>query len=156
MAIGSWNAGKAFNKMSTLFTVMNMVMWFAGVMTLAAGVIGVVNIMLISVRERTKEIGVRKALGATPLAIVRMIVSESIVLTMIAGYLGIVAGTALIEGWIRVIPFLGESAPFAEPDVGLGLALAAGAVIAVFGALAGVIPAYHAARIQPIEALRTE
>jgi putative ABC transport system permease protein len=156
MAIGSWNAGKHFTKMTTLFAVMNMVMWFAGVMTLAAGVIGVVNIMLISVRERTKEIGVRKALGATPFAIVRMIVSESIVLTMIAGYLGIVAGTALIEAWTRVIPYLGDQMPFGPPDVGLGLALAAGAVIAVFGALAGVIPAYHAARIQPIEALRTE
>jgi putative ABC transport system permease protein len=156
MAIGSWNAGKHFTKMTTLFTVMNWVMWFAGTMTLAAGVIGVVNIMLISVRERTKEIGVRKALGATPLIIVRMIVSEAIVLTMIAGYLGIVAGTALIEAWIRVIPFLGESAPFAEPNVGLGLAVAAGLVIAVFGGLAGVIPAYHAAKIQPIEALRTE
>ena len=156
MAVGSWNAGKEFHKIVSLFTVMNFVMWFAGVMTLGAGVIGVVNIMLISVRERTKEIGVRKALGATPFAIVRMILSESIVLTIIAGYLGIVAGVAMIELWTYLIPYLGDQAPFAPPRVGLGLAAGAGAVIAVFGALAGVIPAYHAAKIQPIEALRTE
>jgi putative ABC transport system permease protein len=156
MAVGSFNAGKQFGKMRSLFTIMNMVMWFAGVMTLGAGVVGVVNIMLISVRERTKEIGVRKALGATPMAIVRMILSESIVLTVIAGYLGIVAGVGAIEAWSGIIPYLGDKAPFGEPGVGIGLALAAGAVIAVFGALAGVIPAAHAARVQPIEALRTE
>jgi putative ABC transport system permease protein len=156
MAIGSWNAGKQFGKMNSLFEVMNWVMWFAGVMTLGAGVIGVVNIMLISVRERTKEIGVRKALGATPAAIVRMIVSEALVLTVIAGYLGIVAGVAAIEGWSSLIPLLGEQAPFGPPNVGLGLAVSAAAVIAVFGGLAGVIPAAHAARVQPIEALRTE
>jgi putative ABC transport system permease protein len=156
MAIGSWNAGKQFGKMKNLFAVMNLVMWFAGTMTLAAGVIGVVNIMLISVRERTKEIGVRKALGATPIAIVRMILAEAVVLTVIAGYLGIVAGIGAIEGWTSLIPLLGDSAPFGPPNVGLGLAVSAATVIAVFGALAGVIPAAHAARVQPIEALRTE
>jgi putative ABC transport system permease protein len=156
MALGSFNAGKEFGKMTALFSIMDIVMWFAGIMTLGAGVIGVVNIMLISVRERTKEIGVRKALGATPMAIVRMILSESIVLTIVAGYLGIVAGVVAIELWIRVIPLLGPQAPFGEPAIGLGLALAAGGVIALFGALAGVIPAAHAARIQPIEALRSE
>jgi putative ABC transport system permease protein len=156
MAIGSWNAGKQFGKMTSLFSVMNLVMWFAGTMTLAAGVIGVVNIMLISVRERTKEIGVRKALGATPLAIVRMILAEAIVLTVLAGYLGIVAGTFAIEGWVRLIPLLGDQVPFGAPDIGLGLAVSAATVIAVFGALAGIIPAAHAARVQPIEALRTE
>jgi putative ABC transport system permease protein len=156
MAIGSWNAGKQFKKMQSLFTVMNLVMWFAGLMTLAAGVIGVVNIMLISVRERTNEIGVRKALGATPMAIVRMIVTEAVVLTVIAGYLGIVAGVAAIEGWAKLIPLLGPDTPFGIPDVGLGLALGAATVIAVFGGLAGVLPAAHAARIQPILALRTE
>jgi putative ABC transport system permease protein len=155
-ALGSWNNGKQFGKMQRLFVVMNLVMWFAGIMTLAAGVIGVVNIMLISVRERTKEIGVRKALGATPVAVVRMIVSEAVVLTVLAGYLGIVAGVGAIELWTRAIPLLGDKAPFGPPAVGLGLAAAAGAVIILFGALAGVIPASHAARIQPIEALRTE
>jgi putative ABC transport system permease protein len=155
-AIGSWNAGKEYAKIVALFAAMNLVFWFAGVMTLGAGVIGVVNIMLISVRERTREIGVRKALGATPSAVVRMIVSESVVLTMLAGDLGLCAGVALVEGWTRVIPHLGADAPFGVPDIGVGLALAAGGVIALFGALAGVIPAYAAAKVQPIEALRTE
>jgi putative ABC transport system permease protein len=156
MAIGTFNTGKEFAKMSKLFLVINVVLGFAGLMTLSAGVVGVSNIMLISVRERTKEIGVRKALGATPRAIVQMIVSEAVVLTTIAGYLGLVAGVAALEGWTWVIGKLGDDVPFGPPDVGLTLAGGAAAVLIVFGALAGVIPAYHAAKIQPVEALRTE
>ncbi len=156
MAIGTFNTGKEFGKMSKLFLVINVVLGFAGLMTLSAGVVGVSNIMLISVRERTKEIGVRKALGATPGAIVKMVVSEAVVLTTIAGYLGLVAGVAALEGWTWVIGKLGDDVPFGPPDVGLALAGGAGIVLVVFGALAGVIPAYHAAKIQPVEALRTE
>ncbi len=156
MAIGSWNAGKEFNKMNSMFSAINLVLGFAGLMTLAASVVGVSNIMLISVRERTKELGVRKALGATPTAIVRMIVSESIVLTMIAGYLGLVMGVAGLEVWNWVLPRLGSDVPLGPAVVGLGTAVAAGVVLVLFGALAGVIPAYHAAKIQPVEALRTE
>ncbi len=156
MAIGTFNTGKEFAKMTKLFVVINAVLGIAGLMTLAAGVVGVTNIMLISVRERTKEIGVRKALGATPLTIVRMIVSEALVLTVIAGYLGLVAGIAALEGFAAVIARAGDSLPFAPPDVGLGVAVGAASVLVVFGALAGVIPAYHAAKIQPVEALRTE
>jgi putative ABC transport system permease protein len=156
MAIGSWNAGKEFGKMSGLFLVINVVLGFAGLMTLAAGVVGVSNIMLISVRERTKEIGVRKALGATPIAIVKMIVSEAVVLTVIAGYLGMVAGVAVLEVWEWVVTKLGDEIPFGPADVGLGIAVTAASVLVLFGALAGVIPAYHAAKIEPVEALRTE
>ena len=156
MAIGSWNAGEMFGKMQALALVINLVLGVAGLMTLAAGVVGVSNIMLISVRERTKELGVRKALGATPFVIVRMIVSEAIVLTVISGYLGMVAGVAVIEAWNWILPKLGEDLPFGPAVISLGVAGAAGAVLVVFGALAGVIPAYHAAKIQPVEALRTE
>jgi len=155
-AIGSFNAGKQFGKMTALFMVINFVMWTAGILTLAAGVIGVSNIMLISVRERTKEIGVRKALGARPLTVVRMIVAESTVLTVIAGYLGLVAGVGLVQGWIAILPMLGDDVPFGVPDINFTLALSAATVIAVFGIFAGVIPAYHAAKIEPVEALRTE
>jgi putative ABC transport system permease protein len=155
-AIGSFNAGKEFGKMNAVFAIINIVLGFAGLMTLAAGVVGVSNIMLISVRERTKEIGVRKALGATPIAIVKMIVSESVVLTTIAGYLGLVAGVATLEGLGAILADAGDKVPFGPPEVGLGVALAAGAITVAFGALAGVIPAYHAAKIQPVEALRTE
>ncbi len=156
MAIGTFNTGKEFGKMSKLFLVINIVLGVAGLMTLSAGVVGVSNIMLISVRERTKEIGVRKALGATPRAIIQMVVSESVVLTTIAGYLGLVAGVAALEGWTWIVNKLGDDVPFGPPNVGLGLAISAGTILVVFGALAGVIPAYHAAKIQPVEALRTE
>jgi putative ABC transport system permease protein len=133
-----------------------MVLWIVGLMTLLAGVIGVSNIMLISVRERTKELGVRKALGATPVAIVKMIVSESVVLTVIAGYLGLVAGVAAVEGWEALIAKLGDELPFGPAAVGLSIGVLATSALVVFGALAGIIPAYHAAKIQPVEALRTE
>jgi putative ABC transport system permease protein len=156
MAIGSWNAGKNFRKVTNLFLGINIVMWIAGLFSLAAGVIGVSNIMLISVRERTKEIGVRKALGATPMRIVRMIVAEAIVLTTMAGYLGVFWGTLVTE----ILDFLLANAPgdipFAPALLDITIGGVAAVMIAVFGALAGVIPAYHAAKIQPIEALRTE
>jgi putative ABC transport system permease protein len=156
-AIGSWNAGKEFGKMNALFLAINVVLGFAGVMTLAAGVVGVSNIMLISVRERTKELGVRKALGATPSAIVKMVVAESVVLTTIAGYTGLVAGVSGIEAFNAwLLPRLGSDVPLGPMSVSLFAAAAAGATLVVFGALAGVIPALHAAKIQPVEALRTE
>ena len=157
MAIGSWNAGKEFGKMNSLFLAINLVLGFAGIMTLAAGVVGVSNIMLISVRERTKELGVRKALGATPWAIVKMIVSESVVLTAIAGYLGLVAAVAGFEAFNTwILPTLGSDIPLGPLSVSLKVAAGSGFILVVFGALAGVIPAFHAAKIQPVEALRTE
>jgi putative ABC transport system permease protein len=155
-AVGSFNLGEKFDKMNMTFLVISIVMWVAGTMTLFAGVVGVSNIMLISVRERTKEIGVRKALGATPGKIVRMILAETIVLTVIAGYLGIVVGVAALEGMGWVLENVGGDLPFGPPPVNLKLAVAAASVIAVFGALAGIIPAWHASKIAPVEALRTE
>ncbi len=154
-AIRSWNTSKEFGKMNTLFFLINLVMWTAGTMCLFAGVVGVSNIMLITVRERTQEIGVRKALGATPASIVRMIVSEATALTMVFGFLGVAAGVAALELVGKVLEKLPDT-PFAAPDPSLGIALTAAGVIVVFGALAGMIPAYYAAKIQPVEALRTE
>jgi putative ABC transport system permease protein len=155
MAIGSWNTGKQFGKMRDLFGIVNWVLWFAGLMTLFAGAVGVSNIMLISVRERTRELGVRKALGATPAAIIRMIVAEAVVLTCVAGYLGLVAGVAALQAWEWLIPRLGD-VPFGPAHVGLGLAVKATGVLVAAGVIAGIIPAYHAAKIEPVEALRTE
>jgi putative ABC transport system permease protein len=155
-AIGSFNLGKEFKKVDTTFWAISLVMWIAGTMSLFAGVVGVSNIMLISVRERTKEIGVRKALGATPARIVRMILAETVVLTVIAGYLGIVVGVLALEGFGKLLDVIGGNLPFGQPPVDLTLATTAAVVIAVFGALAGVIPAYHASKIAPVEALRTE
>ncbi|MEZ4358849.1 MAG: ABC transporter permease [Kofleriaceae bacterium] len=155
-AVGSWNTGRQFRKISSLFSIIKLVLWIAGLMTLAAGVVGVSNIMLISVRERTKELGVRKALGANPREIVRMVVVEALVLTLAAGYVGVVLGVGMLEGAGAIISKLGDEVPLGPPDVGLGLAFGALGVLALFGALAGIIPAYHAASIQPVEALRTE
>lgn len=154
-AVGSWNTSKEFRKMNMLFFLINVVMWVAGTMCLFAGVVGVSNIMLISVRERTKEIGVRKALGATPASVIRMVVSEATALTVIFGYLGVAAGVALLELVGNVLEKLPDL-PFAPPDPNLTVALTAAAVIAMFGVLAGLLPAYYAAKIQPVEALRTE
>jgi putative ABC transport system permease protein len=154
-AVGSWNTAKEFRKMNMLFFLINVVMWVAGTMCLLAGVVGVSNIMLITVRERTKEIGVRKALGATPASVIRMVVSEATALTVVFGYLGVAAGVALLElvgDVLEELPHL----PFAPPDLDLTVALTAAAVIAGFGVLAGLLPAYYAAKIQPVEALRTE
>lgn len=154
-AIGSWNTSKEFRKMNMLFFLINVVMWVAGTMCLFAGVVGVSNIMLITVRERTKEIGVRKALGATPASVIRMIVSEAAALTVIFGYLGVAAGVGLLELVGNVLEKLPDL-PFAPPDLNLTVAMTAAAVIATFGVLAGLLPAYYAAKIQPVEALRTE
>ena len=154
-AIGAWNTSKEFEKMNMLFFLINLVMWVAGAMCLLAGVVGVSNIMLITVRERTKEIGVRKALGATPASVVRMIVSEATVLTVLFGYLGVAAGVALLELVGKILE-KAPDLPFAPPDPSLAIALTAAGVIAVFGALAGMLPAYYAAKILPVEALRTD
>jgi putative ABC transport system permease protein len=154
-AIGAWNTSKEFGKMNTLFSLINLVMWAAGTMCLLAGVVGVSNIMLITVRERTKEIGVRKALGATPGSVVRMIVSEATALTMTFGFLGVVAGVAVLELAGKLLENL-HDLPFAAPDPSITIILSAAAVIVAFGALAGGIPAYYAAKISPVEALRTE
>jgi putative ABC transport system permease protein len=154
-AIGAWNTSKEFEKMNMLFFLINVVMWTAGTMCLFAGVVGVSNIMLITVRERTQEIGVRKALGATPASVVRMIVAEATALTAIFGFLGIAAGVGALELVGNVLE-KHPNIPFAPPDTNLNIALAAAGVIVVFGALAGMLPAYYAAKIQPVEALRTE
>jgi putative ABC transport system permease protein len=115
--------------------------------------VGVSNIMLILVRERTKEIGIRKALGATPWDIVGTILMEAVVLTAAAGYMGLVAGVGFLELVGRAVP---KNEMFARPEVDLGVALAATLVLITAGALAGFFPARQAARVNPIVALRDE
>ncbi|MCA9676766.1 MAG: ABC transporter permease [Kofleriaceae bacterium] len=154
-AIGSFNAEKEFGKIQTVFWAIDIVLWIVGVMTLLAGMIGVSNIMLISVKERTKEIGLRKALGATPWSIVAMIVSETVALTTVAGYLGVVGGVAAVEGLGWLIAHMPDS-PLGPPQIGLSTAWQATGLLVVAGLIAGLMPAAHAASIQPVEALRAE
>lgn len=151
-AIGSFNAKKQFSKTQSLFLGIRGLVWFVGVMTLLAGIIGVVNIMLIVVKERTKEIGVRKAMGATPFSIVTTFIQESVVLTTMAGYLGIVAGVGVVELMRAGI----EADTFANPTIELSTALIATAILIVAGAVAGIVPAWMAARVDPVHALRSE
>ena len=138
---------------NALFDGIQLFVWVIGGLTVIAGIVGVSNIMLISVKERTKEIGVRKALGATPGAIVGQIVQEAIVLTGVSGYLGLVAGIGLLELVNRYVP---ESDYLRNPQVDLGVALVATGLLVFCGALAGYFPARRAARVDPVVALRDE
>ncbi len=152
-AIGHFNLEKEFNQVTGLFAGIRVLVWIVGIGTLAAGVIGVSNIMLVIVRERTNEIGVRRGVGATPLAVMTQVVFEALVLTCGAGYLGLVAGVALIEGIARVIP-VSDQSMFVNPEVSLGAALQTLAILVISGVLAGLFPARKAVQSSPVEALR--
>jgi len=153
-AIGHFNLEKQYNKMMGLFTGIEILIWIVGIGTLLAGVIGVSNIMLIIIKERTSEIGIRRAIGAPPIDIVRQIVMESVVLTSIAGYFGLVLGVGILEG---IAGALGEGGMFfSNPTVDLGVAVKSLFILIISGALAGLIPAYRALKIKPIEAVRAE
>jgi len=156
-AIGFWNSEEEFNKIERLFTGINFLIWFVGVLTLIAGVIGVSNIMLIVVKERTREIGIRRAIGATPARIVSQIISESVLLTSFSGYWGLVIGVALLE----VVSILTEkyatkSSMFSRPEVDFNMAVLALGVLVVSGILAGLIPAQRAVSVKPVDAIRYE
>jgi putative ABC transport system permease protein len=155
LAIGSFNMFELYEEISMIFIVLAAVSWLVGGATLLAGVIGVSNIMLITVKERTKEIGVRKALGASPLSIVSMVMKESIVLTTIAGLGGVAAGVGLLAAADAALQNASEL-PFGPPNIGLSTVMIAVGVLIVSGMLAGIMPASHAASIKPIEALRAE
>jgi putative ABC transport system permease protein len=154
-AIGSFNAAEKFAQVQNLFRGIENFVWFVGTLTLLAGMLGVSNILLITVKERTREFGVRKALGATPWAIVAMVVKEAVALTSLAGYLGMIAGVAALELLSRAVARL-EDAPLTSPEVDFRAAVLAAVVLVVSGVVAGIVPARHAARISPVEALRAE
>jgi putative ABC transport system permease protein len=152
-AFGSFNAAQEFHKINVIFIGIQVVTWVIGVLTLLAGVLGVSNILLISVKERTREIGVRKALGAPPGSIVATVLQEAIVLTAVSGYLGLVAAVGALE---LADLFVTWSGPMARPEIDFGTALVSVAILVGAGALAGLIPASYAAKIPPVEALRAE
>jgi putative ABC transport system permease protein len=157
--VDSWNRQKSFDKVNTLFIGISGLTWIVGILTLLAGAIGVSNIMMIAVAERTKEIGIRKAVGATPFSIIFQIVQESTVLTGLAGYLGLVAGVGALEIVAHIVDALPrERGPqfFTRPDLDLTKALVAAAVLTIAGGLAGLAPARSAVAIRPVEALAHE
>ena len=154
-AIGTWNSEKEFKKLMGLFRGIEVLVWIVGIGTLLAGVIGVSNIMLIIVKERTKEIGVRRAIGASPLNIMSQVIWESILLTSIAGYIGLVCGVFALEA-VNIALKGQETGMFQNPSVDIIIALKALIILVISGALAGIIPAQKAVNISPVEALRTE
>ncbi len=155
-AFGSANVEKEFEKIQGLFLGIALFSWVVSIGTIIAGVIGVGNIMLIIVRERTKEIGIRKALGATPFSVISMILQESIFLTSISGYAGLLAGTGVIELINIALKGNTDGGFFANPEVNPTVAFTALTVLIVAGALAGMIPASKAAAVRPVEALAYE
>lgn len=156
-AFGHFNLEEEYQKVQGLFQGIAVLVWLVGIGTLAAGAIGVSNIMLIIVKERTKEIGIRRAVGARPSAIVAQVVFEAVILTAIAGYCGMVAGIGLIQLVGNLLPQGGDSnIMFVNPDVGVGQALRTLAILMAAGVLAGLAPARRALQISPMEALRSE
>jgi putative ABC transport system permease protein len=147
------NNAENFEEILQIFLMIKIFVMIMAGCTLLAGIIGVSNIMMIVVRERTREIGIRKALGATPFNIVSTIVQEAIVLTAAAGYLGLVGGVGVLALADAAIP---ATPAFAHPEVSMTLAVGATIVLVVAGALAGLFPAMAAAKVNPIEALRDE
>lgn len=142
-----------YSKYMNLFDGVRLFIWIIGVGTIVAGIVGVSNIMLISVKERTREIAIRKAVGATPASIIGMILTESIVITTFSGYIGLIAGVGLLECVAAVIPPLDF---FKHPEIHVRVALGALTILVISGALSGYIPAKRAAGIKPVEALMDE
>ena len=142
--------------------IIRTALWIIGIFTLLSGIVGVSNIMLITVKERTREFGIRKAIGAKPWAILKLIIIESVIITTFFGYVGMILGIAANEymdatiGHMQVDAGVFKAMMFVNPTVGLDVCIEATLVMVIAGTLAGLIPAKKAAKIRPIEALRAE
>ncbi|MDC6387323.1 ABC transporter permease [Maribacter sp. PR1] len=155
-AIGFFDLNEQFQRVVSLFGALRLIAYFVGICVLLSGIIGVSNIMLIVVKERTKEIGIRRALGESPWSIKQQILMESIFLTIISGMSGIAFGALVIYGINYVLDMSGPVMMFVNPSVNLGVVTVALIILIVSGLFAGFIPANSAIKIRPIEALRTE
>ena len=155
-AIGYFDLYEQYNRVESLFGAMGFIAYFVGVLVLLSGIIGVSNIMLIVVKERTKEIGIRRALGEDPWSIKKQILLESIFLTIISGMAGIVLGALFIYGVNAILDANGPVDMFLNPSVSLGVVSIALFILIISGLLAGFIPAQSAIKVKPIDALRTE
>lgn len=156
-AFGSWTMASAFEEVEQVFSAFRLISFVFGGLALLAGAIGIMNIMLITVRERTKELGIRRAMGATPATIIRQIMSETLFLTTISGLCGMVLGVATLE---VVNEFLlsmgGAGGSFRNPDVSLDVVMLAMGVMLIMGLFAGILPASKAVSVRPVEAIRTD
>lgn len=152
-AMWMWNTLKEYKKFSNLFAAIQIFVSLIGAFTIIAGIVGVSNIMIIVVNERTKEIGIRKAIGASPASVVGMILFEAVIITGFAGYIGLLAGIGLIQAASSVIP---PNEMFTNPEVNFNVALIATGVLILAGTVAGFVPAMRASKIRPVLALRDE
>ena len=155
-ALGHRDQSLEFKKMSGLFSILSVVGYFVGALILLSGIIGISNIMLISVKERTKEIGVRRALGASPWTIKTQILQESLILTIISGMTGVAFSGAVIWLMNSIIAQNGPVQNFVNPSVGMQVIIVAITILTVSGLLAGLIPANNATKMKPVDALRIE
>lgn len=163
-ALGMWSSLEEVMMLNGMLNGITLFIWIIGIGTLTAGIVGVSNIMLITVRERTKEFGIRKAIGATPFSILKLIIVESILITAVFGYLGMILGIGLTEGVNTLMEMANvgkevsrdDMSIFLNPTVNLSIALSATALIVVAGVLAGYFPARKAVLITAIEAMRNE
>ncbi len=163
-AIGTYNMLEEFMMLNGMLNGITLFIWIIGISTLTAGVVGVSNIMLITVRERTKEFGIRKALGATPFSILKLIIVESVIITAIFGYIGMVGGIGITEVFNMVMEQIqsGQTVSrddltiFRNPTVSMGIALSSTALLILSGVIAGYFPARKAIKITAIEAMRHE
>ena len=161
-AVWLWNRYTQNLQMETGLGILRMALWIVGLFTLLSGIVGVSNIMLITVKERTHEFGIRKAIGARPWSILKLIIIESIIITTIFGYIGMLLGVGANEwmnatiGHTQVDAGLFKATMFVDPTVGIDVCIEATIVMVIAGTIAGLVPAMKAARIRPIEALRAE
>lgn len=156
-AFGHFNLEEEYNQVQGLFAGIGTLIWIVGIGTLTAGVIGVSNIMLVIVRERTRELGIRRALGATPFKIVAQIVTEAVLLTSVAGYAGLIGGIVLVDFIAKTLEASGANMEmFSSPSVSLDSAMKALIVLVIAGTAAGLLPARRAIRVSPVIALRAD
>ncbi|WP_111685002.1 ABC transporter permease [Winogradskyella tangerina] len=155
-AIGHFDLSEQFERISGLFSILTIVGYFVGILVLASGIIGINNIMLIVVKERTKEIGIRRALGATPGMIKGQILQESLILTILSGMMGVSFAALVIWVMNAILDNAGPVENFANPSVGMQVVFVALIILIVSGLLAGLIPASRATKMKPVDALRTE
>jgi putative ABC transport system permease protein len=152
-AVFIFNSIENYQQFMDLFSGIRLFIWIIGIGTIIAGIVGVSNIMMIVVKERTQEIGIRKAMGATPWSVVSLILQESILITAFAGYIGLVLGVGLLE---LASTFMPPADYFANPEVNIRVAVGATLLLVISGAMAGFVPARKASRIRPVEALKDE
>ncbi|MCK9301579.1 MAG: ABC transporter permease [Bacteroidales bacterium] len=157
-ALGIWNQLEEYLQTQQIFKAISTFIWIIGIGTLIAGIVGISNIMLITVRERTKEFGIRKSIGAKPMSIIKLIITESLLITGVFGYIGMITGIAVTEAVNKFMPVGGSEngVVFKNPTVDLKIVIAATIVLIIAGVLAGYFPARKAVKIKPIEALRYE